>query len=111
MVVQIVEEQLVQVEIENWNQLIQQCLETHLRYATDDWIGNAIWDQMLLVLKKWSRTASNSSKNSAIPSTPLHKKTPKADSPSSTATAETVITTSYSWSSADEEEEYEEDEV
>lgn len=84
---------------QTWLQLVQQCENTHLRYADNDWIGNAIWDELIKALKCLSKLDV-----STIPSTPSKNKTRKeASSPSSTATAETAITASSSWTSDEDE--------
>lgn len=85
---------------QTWQELVQQCENTHLRYADNDWIGSAIWDELLKAL----RCLSKLDVSTTLPSTPSKHKTKKdASSPSSTATAETTITASSSWTSDEDD--------
>jgi hypothetical protein len=99
----------------NWNLLVQKLEQVHLRYDTDDWMGNAIFERMLQALRQLRHKGPEQKKDrSPIPSTPskmIFKKMPDG-SPSSVAsniTATTATTIFSSWSHSSGDYEYSED--
>ncbi|CAB9496951.1 expressed unknown protein [Seminavis robusta] len=80
-------------------QLVQELEQVHLRYSTDDWVGNAIYERLLQALRRHLKAQTP---NGSMPSTPCKngifvekKANNKIGSPSSIVTASTI---SASWS-------------
>jgi hypothetical protein len=87
----------------NRNQLVQELEQVHLRYATDDWMGDAIFERILQALRQLHKQQERTKKFPSVPSTPSKMvfKKKQEGSPFSVAsniTATTVTTIFSSWS-------------
>ena len=80
----------------NWLQLIKQIEDTHLRYASDDWVGNAIFEKLLKTLQNVQRRCLGSITSS--PSSLAFRRPTSKLPPSSPGTASLTL----SWSSGED---------
>jgi len=111
------------VKDSKWIALVEQLEQVHVRYALDDWVGNAVFDHLLRSLKRYQRDHTTVSSRGApatmVPVTP--KKNVKRDTLGATVTSEkqqdvplspafsfatdpTALNTTLSWDSDDSDQ-------
>ena len=107
---------LADMDQDNWRQFIQQLEEVHFRYGTEDWVGNAIFEKLLLALKRFQKQCNSHKATTTATSPQYHRRSPhkaltpskrQPSTPSSTTTATTAA--SYSWSTKSDDGSYDDD--